>query len=333
MQLSINIAIPPQQFRNARIVTRDDRSIRRHWNDRSRPFLLTERLPEGYRQVIERVHAPLASLIAARAAQSRGKCLTVGLCGTQASGKSTMVAVLKQLLARDGLAAAILSIDDLYLPRDARNALAKQVHPLLQTRGVPGTHDVPLGTRVFAALRKPGVVALPSFEKASDDRRPPEQWPRVEGPMQVILFEGWCVGARAQSTEALEAPINALERDEDADGSWRRHANAALAGEYRRFFAEIDLQILLQAPSFEVVHRWRVEQEEKLRQRIAKEGGDASRLMSDAQVARFISHYERLTRHIIEEMPARADVVIRLDADREMTVPVVIRETQGRTPT
>lgn len=264
----------------------------------------------------------LAAHLAERAAQANSihRCLTVGLCGAQGSGKSTLTLALKELLEARGLAVAALSIDDLYLGREARLALSKSVHPLLQTRGVPGTHDVGLGMEVLAALRQPGVVALPAFEKARDDRRPRHEWPTVEGPMQVILFEGWCVGAKPEAAESLARSINSLEQDEDADGIWRRYVNAALAGEYQRLFAPIDVLVFLQAPNFDVVHRWRVQQEEALRQEVAAKGGDGSRLMTDAQIARFISHYERLTRHILAEMPSRADAMIKLGPHREMTI-------------
>ena len=134
--------------------------------------------------------------------------------------------------------------------------------------------------------------------------------------MRVVLLEGWCVGARPEADAALARPINELERREDSEGHWRGYVNAALAGPYRALFDPLSPLVLLRAPSFEVVYRWRLEQEHKLRERLAREGGDASRVMDDAGVARFISHYERVTRHILEEMPQRADRVIRLDANR-----------------
>ncbi len=280
-----------------------------------RQFLHREHLPADFRLLIERVHAPLAGRIAA-AARAQGSCLTVGLCGAQGSGKSTMAAVLCALLANAGVAATALSLDDFYLPRAARLELAGRVHPLLQTRGVPGTHEVSLALQVHAALREPGMIALPAFDKAQDDRRPREQWPEVRGPAQVILLEGWCVGAVAQAPGELVTPVNALEEEDDAQGLWRRYVNDALAGEYRSWFAQIDFLILLRAPGFEVVHRWRLEQEHKLGERLRSEGGDSSRVMDDRSIARFISHYERLTRHIHAEMPARADVVFELDEQR-----------------
>jgi len=218
--------------------------------------------------------------------------------------------VLARLALAQGLRTATLSLDDLYLPRGERLRLAREVHPLLATRGPPGTHDVNLGVELLARLGQPGVVAAPSFDKGTDDRRPMRGWPRLEGPFDLILFEGWCVGARPQAPEDLAAPVNDLERHEDGGGVWRRFVNDSLAGPYRGLFAPIGLQLLFLAPDFATVLRWRLEQERKLRARRPGAG------QSDAEVARFVQFYERLTRHIAAEMPARADVVVRLDADR-----------------
>lgn len=270
----------------------------------------------------EREESPLAELLAERAQHSktRGDTLVVGLCGAQGSGKSTLAAALQSQLSDRGFKVAQLSLDDVYLPLHAREALSRSVHPLFKTRGVPGTHDVALATRVLEDLRGTGVVALPQFDKASDDRRPAEQWPHVQAPVDIVIFEGWCVGAMPEAEAALRAPINELERNEDAASIWRRYSNDALANEYRALFAKLDLLVLLAAPSFEVVYRWRLEQETQLRRTVAAQGRDASRLMTDAQLRRFIDHYERLTRHILREMPARADIVVRLDAMRHKTI-------------
>ena len=277
-------------------------------------FLAAERLPAAYAQVVTQVAMPLADQIAA-SAQPGG--VVVGICGSQASGKSTLTAVLGRLLEAKGLRVAAFSLDDIYLGRAERQALGERVHPLLATRGVPGTHDVELGVCLLRDLRRPGRLELPAFDKASDDRKPGASF---EGPADVVLLEGWCVGARPQPAAALAQPVNELERERDPQGVWRGYANAALAGPYQALFAGLDLLILLQAPGFEVVADWRIEQERKLRERLAREGGDASRVMSDAQVRSFIAHYERLTRWILAEMPARADVVVRLDADRRPTL-------------
>jgi D-glycerate 3-kinase len=276
-------------------------------------FLANGTLPESYRDVIARVHAPLAAEIGARRRAQDG-CLIVGICGAQGSGKSTMSDVIAALLEEDGLGVATLSLDDLYLTRAERVELSERVHALLLTRGVPGTHDAALGERTLDALRGSGHVGVPRFDKSQDDRLPQDRWPQVRAPVDVVVLEGWCVGARPQMDAELESPINALEREHDPGGTWRRFVNEALSRDYQRLFSRLHMLVLLEAPSFDVVYRWRVEQEHKLRDR----SGDPQslRIMSDEQIARFISHYERLTRHILAEMPLRADIVVKLDAER-----------------
>lgn len=255
----------------------------------------------------------LAEALAARiAAAGRASPLIVGLTGPQGSGKSTLAAQMPAALAAHGRRAAVLSLDDLYLPKAERQRLAREVHPLLATRGVPGTHDVALGAEVLASLGAARETLVPRFDKASDDRLPHAEWARVEGPAEVIVFEGWCVGARPQPPEALAAPVNELERTRDPDGVWRRYANDALAGPYRALFRLIGFQALLLAPGFDVVLGWREQQEHAL---IARTGAG----QTDAELAVFIQFYERLTRWIATEMPGRADAVARLGFDREVT--------------
>ena len=281
-------------------------------------FLHRERLPASFRALIHEVHLPIAAQLAALAHERR-KPMVVGLTGAQGSGKTTLGAVLGGLLRTAGLATAVLSIDDFYLTHAQRLALGEQVHPLLRTRGVPGTHDVHLAQATLKALRAAGPVALPSFDKSVDDRRPEGLWPQAQAPVAITLLEGWCVGARPEDAARLAEPVNALERDEDPEGVWRGHVNKALSGRYRSLFAQLDAQVMLQAPSFDVVYAWRLEQEHKLRARTLAEGGDLSRVMDDAAVARFIAHYERITRHLLQEMPARADILVTLDATRKPT--------------
>lgn len=277
--------------------------------DRLAAVLAAEGLPARYRATIDLALRPSADLIAAR----RGPGASfVGVSGPQGSGKTTAARVLQVLLEAKGLRVAGLSIDDLYLTRAARQDLARRVHPLLATRGPPGTHDRALGLETFAALKAGRSLALPRFDKAIDDRAPATDWPWFEGPADVVLFEGWCVGARPALEAALGAPLNALERDEDPDGVWRAYVNEALAGD-QTLFDQLDFLIQIVPPSFEVVVGWRREQEAKLR----AERPGAPGLMDDAQVARFVAHFERVTRGLLADDPARADAVLRLGADRE----------------
>ena len=160
--------------------------------------------------MIARLHAPLAERIA-EVASGSGPGFLVGVTGSQGSGKTTTARALARLLDARGLRAAILSLDDLYLPLADRRRLAAEVHPLFLTRGVPGTHDVDLGVAILEGLAAPGATLMPRFDKATDDRA--SAWDVHEGPFDVILFEGWCVGARPQAPGALIQPVNDLERE------------------------------------------------------------------------------------------------------------------------
>jgi len=241
-----------------------------------------------------------------------GRAAVIGLCGAQGSGKSTTADRLAAKLEAGGHAAAILSIDDFYLTRSQRKALAASVHPLLVTRGVPGTHDVKLMMRTLSNLLEAGAadsVPIPKFDKSRDDRVPEAEFTAHRGAVEVVLLEGWCVGARPQPEDALIAPVNELEREEDADGRWRRYVNQRLETDYADLFSLLDLRILLRSPDFETVYSWRAQQEAGL-----SRTGQSLSSMTDRELHRFIAHYERLTRWILLDEPA--NVIVHLDSRR-----------------
>ena len=255
-------------------------------------------------------HAQLAAWIAVRRGE-RANALLVGVCGAPGTGKTTLCRGLEVLLSGAcGFRVVGLSLDDLYLTRAERDALAETVHPLLGTRGVPGTHDVDLGRRTLAKLGELGAgegAELPRFDKARDDRS--GTWKQVVGPVDVVIFEGWCVGARPGPKDRLSAPINELERVEDPDGRWRRHVDTALRGPYQALFDALDALILLRAPDWDCVRTWRKLQEAKLRDAVGQGPG----VMAPAEIDRFVMLFERVTRDVLAEMPGRADAVLDLD--------------------
>jgi len=284
-----------------------------------------EGLPPEFGRTVERFYVPLARHLADVRHEQVSTTLVVGINGGQGSGKSTLALFLKLLLeSGHGLKTVVISLDDLYLTRAERAALALECHPLLATRGVPGTHDIGLGMRLLDQLTSggSGAVRLPHFDKAQDDRAPEADWSVVSGPVDIILLEGWCVGACAQVTADLDAPVNNLETDEDPDGVWRDHVNAQLAGQYAAFFARLDHLIMLKVPDFDCVQAFRSLQEAKLRAKVGQGQGGGSGpvagLMDEGAIGRFIMHYERLTRHMLAEMPSRADVVMELDREQKI---------------
>ena len=278
-----------------------------------------EGLPAHYIDTVRDFVAPLAQQI--RGLQRvADRPVLIGLAGAQGSGKSTFARFLANWLTREfELSSVCLSIDDLYFGRAIRATMAASVHPLLATRGVPGTHDVELGHRTLDALTdttSDAVITLPAFDKANDDHSPEANRPRVQTPVTVVLFEGWCVGARPQDPAALVTPVNALEANADLTGAWRRFVNDRLAQEYAKLFARLDALVMLRVPGFEKVFDWRLEQEQKLRARLRDHAppGAAPGGQSDDELAIFVMYYERLTRHMLETMPDYADTVIDIDA-------------------
>jgi D-glycerate 3-kinase len=257
---------------------------------------------------------PFVQTLAARVMAGAAPPKLLAIAGAQGSGKSTLARLLTDELVRLGLRTVTCSLDDFYLTRRERERLAGTVHPLLITRGVPGTHDVDLCERIVTRLNV-DAVRVPTFDKGLDDRAAPDSWP-LAGPADIVVFEGWCLGARPQPQRALLAPVNDLERDEDRDGRWRTFVNEALAGPYRRLFARFDVLVFLEVPDMDAVRRWRGEQELQL---------PPQQRMSAAALERFIRHYERITRWMLEDLPRRADLNVVLGAGHEIETVVTNR--------
>jgi len=275
-------------------------------------------LPAEFMRTVDKVYRPIAEEIA-RWRTKADRTIVIGVNGCQGSGKSTLAVFLKHMLDEEsGIRSAIVSMDDLYYPRDKREKLGNSVHPLLRTRGVPGTHDIQLGGDVVRRLHradKATATAIPRFDKAMDDRVRKEDWDIVTGRPDIVILEGWCVGVTAQEDFEIVEAINTLESEQDPDCVWRRYVNEQIAGPYARFFECIDCLVMLQAPSFDVVFDWRQQQESRLRERTGK-GSEAACIMGDAALKEFIMHYERLTRHMLRTLPAQADILVELVADR-----------------
>jgi len=266
-------------------------------------FCQQHTLPDTYKDLAKRWFLPLAEELA-KQQQQVSKPILIGINGSQGSGKSTLSDLLKTLLSEQyGISVITLSIDDFYYTRQERAALANTTHPLLITRGVPGTHDILLLTETINLLSDTlsnttndtqQTVAIPRFDKAIDDRKAKELWDIVKRPVDIILLEGWCVGTSAMDDKSLNLPINSLEEKEDSDAKWRRYSNQQLSNEYAKLFERLETLIFLQAPDFNCVYQWRKKQEDKLRIEHQKRNSqDTDGLMSDEQLQRFIDHYQR----------------------------------------
>ncbi len=282
----------------------------------------------GLVELLETIYVPLGAWLVARKNQHQGP-LVVGINGAQGAGKSTLFNLIEVILEEGfGLKVVGLSIDDLYKTRKEREELAHSVHPLMQTRGVPGSHDIDLGIELIRGLKgefgeEGRNVKIPVFDKSIDDRCPTALWQEWTGEADVIVIEGWCVGAIAQEEDALSESVNDLERSEDPLGFWRTYVNQQLKGSYKELFELMDVLIMLKVPSMESVYEWRSQQEKKLAERVryfydTQQPTQHLRIMNDRQIRRFIQHYERLTRNMLEEMPRRADVCLELNVNHKI---------------
>lgn len=284
-----------------------------------RGFITRNSLPEHYLQQASIWFDPIVETLV-KHHFSAGRTLVVGINGCQGSGKTTLADYLCTCLQNRGLKAVAISIDDFYLTRKQRQQLATDVHPLLSTRGVPGTHDLELALDTLQQLsQNSGDVKIPKFNKAQDERLPEELWSRVETPLDIIILEGWCVGITAEAEESLLEPMNQLELVQDPNAEWRSYINQQLVTNYPELWQLIDRLIMLQAPSFSCVYNWRLEQEQKLAARSdLTDSSSNNHIMAAEEIKQFIQHYERLTRHSLKYLPQNCQHLFQLTNKRQV---------------
>ena len=249
--------------------------------------------------------------------KEKGKTLFLGLSGGQGSGKTTIVGIMKIILEKFFKRKVYtISIDDFYKTLKERNQMSRTIHPLFKTRGVPGTHDIKLIKKLFNFIkrRKFKKFKLPKFDKSIDDRAKREYWTSVKKRPEIIILEGWCVGAKPQSNFLIKNPINALEKNEDKNLTWRNYVNNKLKNEYQKIFAMIDHFIFLKVPNFNMVLKWRFLQERKLK----KKSSLNKKIMSHRQIKRFVMFYERITLQMIKDLNKCASMVILLKKNHQI---------------
>ncbi len=239
------------------------------------------------------------------------KTKIIGLTGGQGTGKSTISNILKIILKEAyGLETVIFSIDDFYKTAKERKKMSKKVSSLFLTRGVPGTHDTKMLYRCIKNFKNNNFkkIIIPKFDKSIDDRFSKSKWLKVKKKPDIVIFEGWCVGATPQKKKDLINPINKLEKQKDDKKIWRQRVNLELKKNYKKIFKLIDKLIFLKVPSFRYVFKWRLLQEKKLR--ITSKG---NKTMTDKEISNFIMYYERLTKHMLKILPDIADTIISID--------------------
>ena len=278
-----------------------------------------EVLSEPFRDKIGQLnnfYLPICKKIYKKYFKSR-KTKIIGLAGGQGTGKSTISNILKIILKEGfNLTTVVFSIDDFYKTLKERKEMSKKINTLFLTRGVPGTHDEKLLLDCIKNLKsqKFKKIVIPKFDKSMDDRLPKKKWQQIKKKPKIIIFEGWCVGAKPQKKKDLLSPINTLEKDKDKNGKWRKYVNNKLNTSYKKIFKLIDITIFLKVPSFRHVYEWRLLQEQKLR--IASKG---KKTMNSKQIRNFIMFYERITKNMIKDLSKKAEFVIKIDDKHTLT--------------
>ena len=247
----------------------------------------------------------------------------VGLAGGQGTGKTTISSIIKIILEKYfKLKVFKISIDDFYKTRKERIALSKKVHPMLLTRGVPGTHDINMMLDFFkkSKAKKFKSMKLPNFNKAIDDRFPKNKWNTINKRPDVIIFEGWCVGARAETDKTLKKSINSMEKANDHKLVWRKYVNQQLKTKYNKLYSQLNCMIYLKAKNFSLLQKWRLKQEHKLWLKTKKKGGH--KIMSKGDVINFMQTYQRITQNMFKNMPKYASIILNLNSNHQIKTAV-----------
>ena len=247
----------------------------------------------------------------------------VGLAGGQGTGKTTISSIIKIILEKYfKLKVFKISIDDFYKTRKERIALSKKVHPMLLTRGVPGTHDINMMLDFFkkSKAKKFKNMKLPNFNKAIDDRFPKNKWNTINKRPDIIIFEGWCVGARAETNKTLKKSINSMEKANDHKLVWRKYVNQQLKTKYKKLYSQLNCMIYLKAKNFSLLQKWRLKQEHKLWLKTKKKGGH--KIMSKGDVINFMQTYQRITQNMFKNMPKYASIILNLNSNHQIKTAV-----------
>ena len=260
---------------------------------------------------------PLCFWISKKA--NKEKPYFVGLAGGQGTGKTTISSLIKIILTKYfKLKVFRISIDDFYKTRKERVKLSKRIHPMLLTRGVPGTHDINMMLDFFkkSKSKKFKSLKLPTFDKAIDDRSNKDKWYDLKEKPDIIIFEGWCVGARSEKNATLKKTINSMEKFDDQKQIWRKYVNQQLKTKYKNLYSQLDCLIYLKAKNFKLLQKWRLKQERKLWLKNKKSA--KLKIMDKADVIRFMQTYQRITQNMFKNMPKYASIIFNLNSNHQI---------------
>jgi D-glycerate 3-kinase len=243
----------------------------------------------------------------------------VGLAGGQGTGKTTISSLIKIILIKYfKLKVFRISIDDFYKTRKERLSLSNRIHPMLLTRGVPGTHDIKMMLNFFRKVKskKFKKLKLPTFNKAIDDRFKKKYWYNLNDKPDVIIFEGWCVGAKSEKNNSLKKTINSMEKAKDQKQIWRKYVNQQLKSEYKNLYSQLNCLIYLKAKNFSLLQKWRLKQERKLWLNSKRKTN--LKIMNKEDVINFMQTYQRVTQNMFRYMPKYASIILNLNSSHQI---------------
>jgi len=234
------------------------------------------------------------------------------ISGSQGVGKSTISNLLKLVIEKYyKKKVMLLSIDNYYLSKTQRFKLAKKIHPLLLTRGVPGTHNIKkLYQDINQFNKQKFPITIPHFDKINDDITKKR---KIINNAQILLLEGWCCGSLPIKTKYLNQNVNQLESKYDKKNIWRKYYNSMLKSEYRKVFSMFNKKIYIQPPSFKYVLKWRSLQEKNNAKK-----SNSKNFMNKDKLKKFIQHYEKITKWMMKTMPHEVDILIKIDKNQKI---------------
>ena len=244
----------------------------------------------------------------------KNKTYIIGLAGGQGTGKTTISSLIKLILSYYfKLNVFKVSIDDFYKTRKERLKLSKTKHPLLLTRGVPGTHDIDMMNKLFSNIKKTKfrTMLIPKFDKSIDDRYNKKFWYKIKKKPDILILEGWCVGAKPEKNNTLYTPINKLEKNLDSKKKWRLHVNNQLKNKYAKLFNQMHSLLYLKAKNFNVLKSWRIKQEKKLK--FKNKNKKNNKIMNNLEVLNFMMTYQRITQNMFKITPKHSSIIIDLN--------------------
>ena len=268
-------------------------------------------------KMIKSFLVPISFWIASKAKNK--KPFIVGLGGGQGTGKTTITSIISIILKKYfKLNVFKISIDDFYKTKKERILLSKKVHPSLITRGVPGTHDVSSMFSFFKRVKSKNFRALklPKFNKAIDDRYNKKLWHSIKKKPDIIIFEGWCVGARAEKNNSLKKAINSLEKNNDKKLIWRKFVNQQLKLKYKKLYTQLDCMLFLKANNFRLLQQWRLKQEKKLW--LKNKRSRNNKIMNKKDVIKFMQTYQRITQNMLKHAPKYSSMILNLNRNHQI---------------